>query len=760
MSSKHLAYILIYILITTTPLNADVGETDVPSLPKPVCVSGVVLAPNGARVPGATIRILESGQQVVSDARGVFIFKKVFRAQITLEAHDSYYETVTLGPLDLTKPLKADVRLIFHRLRTFESTVVITATRDNRLLKDVPVRTEVITSKQIEERGAITLADVLDATTGLRVENNCQNCGFNSLRINGLAGGYTHILVNDMGAFSSLASVYGLEHIPTVIIDRIEVVKGGASSIYGAGAVGGVVNVITKSPTRNAAYLESGYASFNGGAVGKIRGYGSWVGGGGHSAFFAYGNLSNSGAYDRNGDGFTDIPNKTMENAGVKFFQRLLNDQAELQLGVDLTHENRRGGDDLNLPPQETALTEWIESTRTTYNAQWNHNLSGKTYYRIQFTHAESKRNTYYGGGFDHNAYGYTTNPHTNIALTLGSTAGTHNLLGGIQYERDSIDDRHPGYGYRLDQAYGCYGLFVQDDFKINRAVSLLAGARIDKHAALKNPILSPRVSALFTASKNFRVRTNLSFGFKAPVTFDEDLHILMSGGEPTFHINAPDLKEERALSFSFSGEFDDNFSNGIYTRLEANFFYTKLSNTFINDEIERAGKNATYFMRINGGSSKVYGLEINAYIKLPVGFDVETGFTFQRTCLDEPEPDFGSTRFFRTPDEYGFLALGYSHDRFSLFGRLEYTGSMLAPHYAGWIENDVLEETPAFTLVSVRFVVPVIKKPFGLNLVGDVYNLTDVYQEDLDKGPNRDSGYIYGPRRSRTLSIGLKFEF
>ncbi len=761
MSLKQTLLFIIALLIFKSPLAAeplDYNELTIDP-ENAVTISGFVINPEGIRVVGAVIEIVETGQSVVSDGNGFFTFPAVFRGLITLRASSHDYEPVVSPPIDLSEGVVGPLVVSFERVRTFESTIVVTATRSERLLSDVPVRTEVITSESIERKAAATLAEILDATTGLRVENNCQNCGFSSLRINGLEGAYAHVLVNGMDAFSSLASVYGLEHIPAIFVDRVEVVKGGGSALYGAGAVGGVVNVITKQPTRTAASLEAYYGNMGGEDSGDARGWGSWVGNQGRTAMLAFGNMSRHSGYDRNDDGFTDVARKRLESGGVHFFQRALHNAAELRVGLAVTHEDRRGGDNLQLSPEQTEVTEWIESWRCAYTAQWIHNLSGSSYYRMQLSHVRTDRDTYYGGGFDPNAYGETSNPHTNLALSFGHIVGAHNLLFGFQYIRDEMTDSHPGYDRLLSQTYDNYGFFLQDDFKIGDMLTLLAGGRVDKHSELSDAVFSPRLSAMIKANDSFRIRGTVSFGFRPPVVFDEDLHILISGGEPQFIYNDPDLREERAVSLSLSGEYSSIWEGELSTRFEANFFYTRLEDTFVLDEIGGECEGAMIFQRINGGGAKVYGVELNADLDFPGGFDIEAGLTFQRSRLDEPEPDFGSEYFFRTPDTYGYLMASYSCPRFFINGTLEYTGEMWAPHYAGYIDEDVLERTPGFAVFNMRVGMPLLREPFGLTLIANVFNITDDFQGDLDMGPNRDSGYIYGPRRPRTFLVGLKLD-
>jgi len=754
---RKLSVAVILCLLVVPPVCAE-SDLEHVRLKQPIFLAGYVVSPEGIRVPAAAVRILETGQSTLSDKNGHFSFNEIWFAKVTFQFSSKSYEQASTGLIELTGRT-GPLELKFENLRSFAETIVITATREERLLKDLPVRTEVITADFIEKRAAVTLAEAIDATSGLRVENKCQNCGFNSLRINGLDGNYSHVLLNGLPAFSSLASVYGLEQIPTVMVDRIEVIKGGASALYGPSAVGGVVNVITKRPANSSLALETVYSNMDGENGGGFRGYGSWASRSSRTALFAYGNLVHAGAYDRNGDGFSNIAYKSLNAGGARLFQRTLNDTAELEIGLDLTYEDRKGGENkFDGEPHETSLAEWIESTRTSVSAKWHHFLGGGANYTIHIIHAYTDRDTYYGGGYDPDAYGTTSNPNTNIAAYYSHSVARHNLQYGLQYERDRITDEHPGFNWVTHGEFENYGAYVQDDFKLNNRLSLLLGGRVDNHSLLSELVFSPRLSAMISASENFRVRATFSQGFKAPTVFDEDLHIELSGGEPRYQLYDPNLKEERASSFSLSAEYSADYSADSALRLEGNFFYTTINDTFVNELVSGEDDPVRLFMRINGGSSKVYGLEINADLELPGGFDLQTGWTFQRSRFDEPEPEFGSLNFFSAPNVYGYAMSTYYHSRFTASLGLEVNGSMWVPHYAGWIEEDRLEQVDPYYTLNAKLDIPLIRRTYGLNLMVNIYNINDYFQEDLDIGPERDAGWIYGPRRPRTVSLGLKF--
>jgi outer membrane receptor for ferrienterochelin and colicins len=185
--------------------------------------------------------------------------------------------------------------------------IVVTATRTPRLYAEVPVKTQIIGAREIEIRQATQLAESLAYTTGLRVETNCLNCNFTQVRINGMEGKYTQILIDNSPVFGSMVGVYGLEQIPAEMINRIEVVKGGGSALYGGNAVAGVINVLTKEPHENGASLSFQQEAIDGRPFSNFGFHSSLVSPSGTTKGFLFANARNRSPVDVNGDGFSEI---------------------------------------------------------------------------------------------------------------------------------------------------------------------------------------------------------------------------------------------------------------------------------------------------------------------------------------------------------------------------------------------------------------------------------------------------------------------
>ena len=214
-------------------------------------------------LPGAVVKIKETGQAAVTDADGHCLFRNIPDGTYTLTVRLLGYSTQE-KKVSVSRDFAADVHFVMTADVTVTDEVVVSANRNETSRRDAPVVVNVLNNKLFEAVNSSDLAKSLNYQSGLRVENNCQNCGFPQVRINGLEGPYSQILINSRPVVSALSGVYGLEQIPVNMIDRVEVVRGGGSALFGANAVGGTINVITKDPVNNSFQVSSTLSDMNG----------------------------------------------------------------------------------------------------------------------------------------------------------------------------------------------------------------------------------------------------------------------------------------------------------------------------------------------------------------------------------------------------------------------------------------------------------------------------------------------------------------
>jgi len=722
-------------------------------------IIGKVTNFDGEPVSEAFVLLVETGESIEADEMGRFEFEGILPGKYHLEVFAAGFMDFRSETYVIEKQNQVIDIKIFEKL---EEEIVVTATRTPKLYDEVPVKTEVITAREIEIKQATQLAESLSFISGLRVENNCQNCNFTQVRINGMEGKYSQILVDNSPIFSSMIGVYGLEQIPVEMLNRIEVVKGGGSALYGGNAVSGVVNVLTKEPQQNSTTLRLHQEANHGEPYTNLGFQNSLVSKNGNTKGFFFANYKRRQPVDLNGDRFSETGRLRSTNFGMNFYNTFTGIDGKLKLGFLRLAEDRRGGDLFDLPPHEANVAEWISSDLVNLTADWNHYLSGNLYYNVSASHVHAVRDSYYGSRMDIDAYGSSKNPVTFLNTQLNYQLGEHLFSAGGQFRGERIEDKALGYGRMIDDAYSDFGFFIQDDFKIRRGPSLLVGLRISKHSLIDDLIFNPRMSVLVKFLKSFNWRTTFSTGYRAPQIFDEDLHITQVGGDGMVIENTPDLKEEK--SYGMSTGIDYGSVNGpIVTQVSLEGFYTLLTDAFMLDEQDSGGReNVMLFQRINGSNARVYGVSGEFGFKIRDTLSFKSGLTLQHSRLDEPEPDFGSHVFFRTPNTYGYAQFNYMNPKLvDVNLSLEYTGKMKVPHFAGYIDEARLETGETFWVANLRLKKTVsISDGNKFNLLAGIYNLFDDFQKDLDKGIDRDSGYVYGPTRPRSFYTGFEFSF
>ncbi len=720
-------------------------------------------------IPFASVYIIETGGGTMSNEVGQFEIRDLAPGKYSLRVSAVGYSTVTKEVV-VSKDYAAVIHFKLKVENVLMEELVVSANRNATTRRDAPVVVSVASLELFDAVNSMDLAKSLNYITGLRVENNCQNCGFPQVRINGLEGPYSQVLINSRPVVSALSGVYGLEQIPVNMIERVEVVRGGGSALFGANAVGGTVNIITKDPVTNSFSVTSNISGYGGTAWEQNAGANaSLVSKDNTYGVALYGNYRNRNPYDHDGDGFSELGKVNISTFGLRAFYRPVHN-GRLGIEYHTTKELRRGGNKFDLQPHESDITEQTEhvinSGGLTYDIGWKgykHKLS-------LFASAQHiDRSSYYGALQDPKAYGKTDD----LTWIAGAayTGRMNNCLfspatftGGVEYQENHLHDIMTGYNRNMKQQVRIASVFAQNEWDID-LFALLLGMRMDKHNLIKNPIFSPRVNLLFKPTRDFQARLTYSTGFRAPQAYDEDLHVTAVGGEGVQIRLADNLKEERSNSFSGSVDWTTKFGHW-QANVLLEGFYTGLDNVFV---LEDVGTNADGFAmkeRRNGNGARVYGANIDAKIAHGSDISLQVGFTAQRSRYKSPEVwtevdgvELVTERMMRTPDYYGYFTLtGSPLKRFDLSLSGTYTGSMIVPHYAGYIEADRMETTPDFFDLNLKAAYTVILRDHvNLEFNAGVQNVLNSFQKDLDKGKFRDSGYFYGPTQPRTFFAGIK---
>lgn len=641
---------------------------------------------------------------------------------------------------------------------TRQKAVVVTGTRSEKLLAETPVRTELVTRSDMQSYQARSFADACEFTPGLRILNGCQNCNFSTLSMLGLEGKYSQVLYDGQAMFNGLSLVYGLEQIPARLIDRIEVVKGGGSSVYGPGAVGGVVNIIPHTPLRSGVSASASIEDMDGVTSSVMSFNADVVSEDGLTSATIFGQGGDFGEYDRNDDGFSDIGRRETSSFGARVVRELSND-GRLTMDYSRIYEDRRGGDNIDSPPFNSDIAEWIRTWRNTAAMTWSQTWSDVTSTKLALSYADTDRKTYYGGGGDTEAYGDTDNPMVVADLQINHYLGDHAVTWGVQHTSDHLEDGFPGYDRAIDETFTNTGVFLQDDWQVTEPLALVLGLRGDNHSELDDMVLSPRAAVRYDLAENLTLRGSFSTGFLAPQVFDEDLHIAVAGGEAQVIRNSDDLTEESSQSYTLGIEATPELWNG-FGRFELNAFRTELTDAYaLTEELDNEETPELELTRVNAGDAEVQGVEATAgWMNNNVEFQI--GWIFQSGEYDEAQ-DFDETDFFRLPTSYGTAQFRYTNPQLvNGFLGARITGEEKIPHYAGFIADDVLETTDTMVVIDFSLSRPIWFGDDSITLTVGGKNITDEYQEDLDEGADRDTGYLYGPRFPRTWFATVGYDF
>ncbi|MFW6309508.1 MAG: TonB-dependent receptor [Prolixibacteraceae bacterium] len=668
--------------------------------------------------------------------------------------------------------------------------VVVSADRNAKSRRETSAIVTSINPRLMVRTQNVTLSEGLNFAPGLRMENNCQNCGFSQIRMNGLEGPYSQILINSRPVFSGLAGVYGLELIPANMIERVEVVRGGGSAMYGSNAIAGTVNLITKDPVNNTFSASGNYGFTGAGTNGEIADdrslniNGSYVSDDYKTGMSIFGFTRKRNPYDANGDGFSEISLIQNMTLGTRLYQRLSR-RGKLMFDYFNISEFRRGGNDFELPLHEADIAESVDhkinSGAITFDLLMRESDKFSAFYSVQ----KVDRGSYYGAEQDLSAYG-ETNDFTfssglqyfrNVKNFLVAPA---TITSGLEFNGSFLEDtklryydpeqdKHFGNTLVADQRVITKAAFLQSEWKLEK-IMFTAGLRYDNYGvedltresdAVTGDVFSPRINLLYNIADNVQFRAGFARGFRTPQIFDEDLHIETSGSRKVLHENAEDLKQETSNSYTASLDYFNLFGEWQFQFL-AEGFYTRLIDPFANEYGTPDEEGVVIYKRVNAEAGAVVkGVNVEVNASPSDKFQFQSGFTIQKSLFEEPQ-EFNERRFFRSPEKYGFISLNYCPAllwNVSFTGN--YTGPMLVPYFGPRAENTAegqLNETNPFFDAGIKITYDLkLTDAVKLQFNGGVKNLFNSYQSDFDTGINRDPAYIYGPLNPRTIYFGLQ---
>lgn len=644
----------------------------------------VVEKATGEHIPGVVVTLKGTSYGAVTDASGHYFLKNlpVGRHTVVIKGV-GFLSQEHKVVLKKGKTVEMNFEIEEDVLNLDE--LVVSSNRQKTLRRLTPTLVSVIDDNLMRLTNAVCLAQSLTFQPGIRVEDNCQNCGFSQVRINGMEGRFSQILIDSQPIFSALAGVYGLEQMPTNMIDHVEVVRGGGSALYGANAIAGIVNIITKSPQTNSFSLTQNLTMTGMKKPDETLGFnGTIVGGDGRIGAMLFGQLRRRTPWDLNGDGFSEIGELHNYSLGtrVNFRPSSLN---TISLEAHALSEERRGGDRFDLPVHVVSIAEAIRHKVYSGNLSYDHySHSLASHLKLYLAGQVVDRKSYYGGIGDANVGHLGFIPKTEFGVNFGHAIGETYIAGlqysysfnkllwdpaellvGAEYMRDHLHDTMPIREWEPDatgkaslnpptcQRINVLSQFGQLEWKTDD-YSLLIGTRLDEHSLVRTksggimPIVSPRATLRYNPTREINLRATYAQGFSAPQIFNEDLDVAIVGGEPQRVRNREGLKPEYSHSVSLSSDMYFDLM-GAKTNILLEGFYTLLRGAFTN-ELVGEEKGYTMYERINGSNATLYG--VNAEFKAAWhDFVLQSGLTWTHSRWATPQ-EWGTRSLLAGEDE------------------------------------------------------------------------------------------------------------
>ena len=772
-------------------------------VPTDANIFGHVIDSNNEHIAYINVSIKNTTMGTVTDATGHYSFRNLKEGKYILVVSGVGYKPEEKTVM-VTKSKTQEINFSIKEDVLNLGEVVVTSNRSSQLRLEAPVIVSTISTKQLETTQSSVLGEGLNYCTGLRFENDCQNCGFSQIRMNGMEGPYSQILINSRPIFSGLAGVYGLELIPSSMIEKLEVIRGGGSALYGSNAIAGTVNLILKDPKSNsfeagynASLIGTGASGSNGPVTDHNINFNTSLVNDDHTTGIAiYGNSRTRKMFDANSDGYSEIAPMKNTVVGTRLFYR---PAYKSKLAVDFFNirEERNGGDKQDYPLHERDVAEAVKHDMKNLALNFDQYFRKSDLLSVYASGQYLVRDSYYGANQSLKDYGNTKDKTYALGAQYKLDLTTSSLMIGIENRGDYLVDKKLGYPtYTIvdnpkagqpgeedqiietdhvenriitDQSLQTIGGFAQYEIKLGK-FKLLAGARLERYSISdaqdsrldkSGHVFIPRTNLMYNITDYLQIRGGYSRGYRAPQVFDEDLHVNTSGAIQVIHKNDLNLKQENSNSMTLSLDFNKNLG-GVYTSLLVEGFYTKLENPFQNMVGDMDNNGVVTYTRTNAKKgAKVTGVNIELKLFPIKDLSFNSGFTIQSSKYDEIQADnFNKKDFYRTPGSYGFFTIDWKIlPRIGMSATGNYTGKMYIPYHQGYDDNsEVLHRSNSFFDAGLKIYYDMkLCKGVNMQWFAGMKNLLNSFQDDFDKGIDRDPAYIYGPALPRTLYVGFK---
>jgi outer membrane receptor for ferrienterochelin and colicins len=738
-------------------------------------IKGKVTA-EGRPVPFVNVVLKGTTTGTTTDAGGHYVLQNVPPGKHTVLMSGLGYETAAY-PVEVKEGQPVYLSAGLRETAAALEEVVVTGTLKEVSRLESPVPVEVYTPQYFRKNPTPVLFEALQIVNGVRPQLNCNICNTGDIHINGLEGPYTMVLIDGMPIVSGLSTVYGLNGIPNSLVERIEIVKGPASTLYGSEAVGGLINVITKNPSK-APFVSADVFGTSWGEMNADLGLKTKVGRAVSLLGVNYFNYSNP--VDRNGDGFTDV---TLQNRITLFNKWSLNrkEGRVASLAGRYVYEDRWGGQ-MQWGPEyrggEEIYGESIYTDRYELIGTYQLPVAGEKLL-LSGSFNRHRQNSVYGN------VPYLADQRIAFGqLTWDKKLNKrHDLLAGTALRYTYYDDNTPATrvgddstGTNQPDQFYLPGVFVQDEITLGKQTRLLLGARYDYHSRHGN-IFTPRINLKWSPNHNNTLRLSGGNGFRVVNLFTED-HAAATGARQV--VIRENLRPERSWNANLNYQKLINIGNTLLS-LDGTAFYTYFTNKIVADYQTNA--NQIIYENL-AGHAVSRGFTFNADAVFTFPLKVNAGFTLMDVyqAAQDPAGEWQKNRQLLTEKFSGAFAVSYTFEKLRL--TVDYTGNVYGPMLLpvlGELDNRA-PVSPTYSLQNIQ-----LTKSFsnGIEVYGGVKNLLnftppansiarpfDPFDKNVTFGTDGtviptaenpqaltfDPTYVYAPNQGIRMFLGVRY--
>ncbi|WP_103865013.1 TonB-dependent receptor [Aquimarina sp. I32.4] len=729
-------------------------------------LKGLVYDDNGL-LPFANIFIEGTNLGSSSNEKGAFEIKNIpigtYKITASFTGYNSIKKKFTI------KEGNNQIRFVLIQGSSLDE-VVVSGTLKPVKRSESPVPVEIFTSAFFKKNPTPSLFEALQNINGVRPQLNCSICNTGDIHINGLEGPYTLVMIDGMPIVSGLSTIYGLSGIPNSLIERIEVVKGPASSLYGSEAVGGLINIITKNPD-NAPQISTDVFASGWGETNIDFGFKANVGAATAlvgANYFLYDQI-----IDNNDDGFTDLTLQDRISVFNKWnFKR--KSGKNFTLAGRFYYEDRWGGEnewDKTYRGSDQVYGESIYTNR--YELLGNYELPIQESVALSFSYTNHDQNSYYGD------LSYQAEQRIGFTqLTWDKKVKSHDLLAGVAFRYQYYDDNTPATALNTTNApeeKNVPGVFVQDEITITTKQKLLLGTRFD-YDNDHGTIFTPRVAYKWSINPNNIVRVNTGTGFRVVNLFTED-HAALTGSRDV--IVEEDLNPEESYNININYVKKIFLDNGSFIGLDASAWYTHFSNAILPDY--ETDPQEIRYSNLNGYAVSK-GVSLNSNVNFSNGLKLMAGIS----ALNVSRTENGvRSRQELTESITGTWGVTYKIQPLRL--TIDYTGNLYGPMRLPTLgPNDPRRKnSPWWSIQNIQFThasknnleiyggiknllnwTPNKGNPFLISRAEDPFDNNVEFDQNGDVlvtpdnpyGLTFDSTYIYGPNQGMRAFLGVRY--